>query len=285
MSRDDTPKVFKKGYGSNFVIPFAIVLIGSLIIFGVTKMLRTDRGYKDLVRELHSKTFGNRWIAAFELSKVISANGVPEDEVPWLVENLEDLYLSAGDNRTKNFIIVTLGALNTKDALDTIEKGLIDSDPQTKFHSIVALSKMDIDENYDWSKVFGLLKSSDEGLKQASILTLATHRVPRAKPRLLELLSSGSRNIRYASATGLIYYQEDSALPTIQKILELQVKPGNSPSSLNEDKVYGLKLNIINSLRKTRWKKLARIVTEHIKNEKNLKLVSAARQVLDELKD
>ena len=91
MSDNNTPKVFKKGYGSNFVIPFAIVLIGSLIIFGVTKMLTTDRGYKDLVRELHSKTFGNRWIAAFELSKVISANGVPEDEVPWLVENLEDL--------------------------------------------------------------------------------------------------------------------------------------------------------------------------------------------------
>ena len=59
MSRPKTPEVFKKGYGSNFVIPFAIVLIGSLIIFGVTKMLQTDRGYRDLVRELHSKTFGN----------------------------------------------------------------------------------------------------------------------------------------------------------------------------------------------------------------------------------
>ena len=55
MASENTPKVFKKGYGSNFVIPFAIVLIGSLIIFGVTKMLQTDRGYKDLVRELHSK--------------------------------------------------------------------------------------------------------------------------------------------------------------------------------------------------------------------------------------
>ena len=111
MSDSKTPEVFKKGYGSNFVIPFAIVLIGSLIIFGVTKMLQTDSGYKDLVRELHSKTFGNRWIAAFELSKVISANGVPEDEVPWLVENLNDLYSSAVDSRTKNFIIVALGAM------------------------------------------------------------------------------------------------------------------------------------------------------------------------------
>lgn len=284
MSNENTPKVFKKGYGSNFVIPFAIVLIGSLIIFGVSKMLQTDRGYKDLVRELHSKTFGNRWIAAFELSKVISANGVPEEEIPWLVENMNDLYASAIDNRTKNFIIVTLGAIKSPLGLATIEQGLNETDPQTKFHAIVALSQMNLEKSYDWSRLISLLDSSDEGLKQASILTLATHKVPSSKNKLLELLRSESRNIRFASATGLIYFQDSNALGVLEKILALEVNAGSKPNELDENKIFGLKLNIINGLKKTRWEELAIIVAKHIESEKNLKLVAEARQVLEDLK-
>ena len=284
MSEPKTPEVFKKGYGSNFVIPFAIVLIGSLIIFGVTKMLQTDRGYRDLVRELHSKTFGNRWIAAFELSKVISANGVPDEEVPWLVENLNDLYSSAVDSRTKNFIIVALGAMRSPLGIDTIEKGLADEDPQTKFHAIVALSKLDLSSDYDWSKLLSYLKSSDEGLQQASILTLATHKVEASRKLMIELLESESRNIRFASASGLIYFQEPRALGLLEKILNMEATNGNTPSALDENKVFGLKLNVINGLKKTGWKELAIIVEKHIENEKNLKLVGVARQVLDGLK-
>jgi hypothetical protein len=284
MSQDSTPKVFKKGYGSNFVIPFAIVLIGSLIIFGVTKMLQTDRGYRDLVRELHSKTFGNRWIAAFELSKVISANGVPKEEVPWLVDNMDSLYSTAADNRTKNFIIVTLGAIKSPLGLKTIELGLDESDSQTKFHSVVALSQVNIPSDYDWSKLISLLDSSDEGIQQAAILTLSTHRVSLSLSKILSLLESRSRNIRFASATGLIYFKETKALSILEKILKLEVQSGNKPNALDENKVYGLKLNIINGLNKTRWEELAIIVAKYIENEKNLKLVSAARQVLEGLK-
>ncbi len=284
MSDDKTPEVFKKGYGSNFVIPFAIVLIGSLIIFGVSKMLQTDRGYRDLVRELHSKTFGNRWIAAFELSKVISAKGIPADEIPWLIKNLEDLYSSAVDNRTKNFIIVSLGAVGSSAGIKTVELGLEEDDPQTKFHAIVALSKLNLGSDYDWSNVMKLLQSDDEGLKQASILTLSTHQVQEARPKLVNLLNSSSRNIRFAAATGLIYFREVKALVMINQILQLQAASGNERNSLDEDKVFGLKINIINGLKKTGWEELANIVSKNLKAEKNLKLVSAARQVLEGLK-
>ena len=285
MADPQTPKVFKKGYGSNFIIPFAIVLIGSLIIFGVSKMLQSDRGYKDLVRELHSKTFGNRWIAAFELSKVIAANGIPAEEEPWLIENLDDLYSTAVDSRTKNFIIVTLGAIKNPSGLKTIELGLKEKDPQTRFHSVVALSQLELSHEYDWSSLLKLLDSEDEGLKQAVILTLATHRVAAAKEKLILNLTSESRNIRFASATGLIYFKEKNAISALEKILMLQVSSTSRPGSLDENKVYGLKLNVINGLKKTRWKELAIIVEKHIKNEKNLKLVSVARQVLNDMKN
>ena len=88
-------------------------------------MLQNDRGYKDLVRDLHSKTFGNRWVAAFELSKVISSKSVKQEDIPWLIENLDDLYESAVDTRTKNFIIVALGSLGDRSWCFYYTKGVI----------------------------------------------------------------------------------------------------------------------------------------------------------------
>ena len=139
---------------------------------------------------------------------------------------MDDLYSSAVDTRTKNFIIVTLGAIKSPLGLKTVELGLEENDPQTKFHAIVALSQMNVGVNYDWSKLISLLESQDEGLRQASILTLSTHKVLESKSKILEQLGSDSRNIRFASATGLIYFLEDKALPTLREILKLEVKEG-----------------------------------------------------------
>ena len=94
-------------------VPIAIVLVGALMIWGVTKMLSSNKTHRDLVREIQSKTFGNRWIAAFELSKLVAGQGIHPAEIPWLVENLAAIYRGAADNRTRNFIILTLGGLAT----------------------------------------------------------------------------------------------------------------------------------------------------------------------------
>src|SRR5690606_8381485 len=112
-------KLLENPLVGSLVVPIAIVLVGALIIFGVTKMLSADRSYKDLVREMHSKTFGNRWIAAYELSKLISSSNIPTEDIPWLVGNLSELYHSAQDNRTRDFIVVALGALDSELILPT----------------------------------------------------------------------------------------------------------------------------------------------------------------------
>ena len=64
-----TKKLLEKSPLSGIAVPIAIVLVSALIIFGVTKMLSSGKDHRDLVAELNSKTFGNRWVAAYELSK------------------------------------------------------------------------------------------------------------------------------------------------------------------------------------------------------------------------
>ena len=280
-NKNKTPKALKSGNGSNFVIPFAIVLIGSLIIFGVTKMLQNDRTYRDLVQDLQSKTFGNRWIAAFELSKVISSKKVPDDDIPWLIENLDDLYDSAVDNRTKNFIIVALGSLGDTKGVKTIERGLSEEDPATRFHAVVALASIKDGSSINFELLVNLLDSNDEGLKQAAILTLATHRYDKARNKLVYLLKDNSRSIRFAAATGLIYFREVEAVPTVKEILSID--RDKYIKVYSPEKIFGLKINVLNALKKTKWTKFNPTLLHMLDSEKDLKIISAVRDVLSEI--
>ena len=57
---DSTPKkkLLEKSWTGSLVVPLAIVLVGALIIFGVSKMLSHGKDHRDLVREMQSKTLG-----------------------------------------------------------------------------------------------------------------------------------------------------------------------------------------------------------------------------------
>ena len=184
------------------VIPLAVILVGVLVVAGVSAMLNSDPSYKGLVRTLQSKTFGNRWVAALELSKVIAAKGIPESDIPWLLENLNQLYGNAsGDPRTRNFIIVAAGALKDARAIPLFLRGLDDEDAEVRLHAVVALGNTKRGESIPWEKVLPLLDSSDTLLRQGAVLALATHRVPAAEAKMVGLLGASEVSpLRYSAA-------------------------------------------------------------------------------------
>ena len=131
-------KLLEKSPLSGITVPIAIVLVGALIIFGVTRMLSSGKNHRDLVEELNSKTFGNRWVAAYELSKYLAASRIPPQDVPWVAENLIITYKQSVDARTRNFLILALGALNHPSAYPVFNQALDDEDPQVRFNAVVA---------------------------------------------------------------------------------------------------------------------------------------------------
>src|SRR5680860_68395 len=107
MSEQNGPskKILESSPLSGIAVPIAIVLVGAAIIFGVTKMLSTGKNHRDLVEEMNSKTFGNRWVAAYELSKFLAAQKIPAEDMPWVIENLSHVYKTSVYSRTRNFIV------------------------------------------------------------------------------------------------------------------------------------------------------------------------------------
>ena len=280
-------KILDNPFVGSIAVPIAIVLIGALIVFTLSKMLSSERSYKDLVDELHSKTFGNKWVAAYELSKQINNSQIPEAEYPWLVANLTEAYKESIDSRTRGFIIAAVGSLKNSETLPLITVALKDSSPEVKFHAIVALSNLPKGIHMDWSVVTEFILSDDDLLKQAAVLTLATHHVNEALPLIRSVLQNSNSLLKYSAANALINFQDEAAIPTLKEILELNYPAKTervAPPRLDAEQIADLKLSILLSLQKNNWKKLNDSVLVLSEKDQNSAISLKAKEVLNFLK-
>ena len=280
-------KILENPFVGSLVVPIAIVMVGALIIFGVTKMLSTERSYKDLVNEIQSKTFGNKWVAAYELSKQINSSQIPVEDYPWLTENLTIAYKESIDPRTRGFIIAALGAVRTDLALPTFQLALQDIDTDVKFHAIVSIANLPKGIIFDWAPLILMLKSPEAILRQAAVLALATHQVPEAKEAIKPLLKDSSLVTKYAAATALIAYKEESCKDLLVEILNLPYPPAEArvqPPALDGKQITDLKLSVLITLQKYNWDILNNTILEVANKDANISVATKAKEVLNILK-
>jgi hypothetical protein len=303
----------EEGRFGQFMIPVFIVLGGALIILALTRLLSTDRTHRDLVLELKSKTFGNRWIAAYELSKVLAQNKIAEEEKPWVLNELIQAYnQSLKDERTRNFIVTAIGSLQMSSSATFLLQAAKDPDPQVVFSSIVSLGNLtpstfisNDDANLDWTPVLNLLRPQenlntvvsgkiDEGLVTVAILTLATHRISEAEKWIVPFLQYPSP-LNFTAALALTNFRNLAALPVLDQLAEITLIPSSekitevvsnqNPTQnrilKNQDNIKNLQLNLLNLYKKNNWDALLPIIKKLSVNSRALDVKTRAREILN----
>ncbi len=285
VGKAPTKKILEKSPLSGITVPILIVLVGALIVFGVTKMLSTGKDHRDLVDELNSKTFGNRWVAAYELSKFLAAKKIPQEDIPWVIENLSKVYFESVDNRTRNFVVLALGSMGNPLALPVLNKALDDQDPQVKFNAVTSIGNMVTTENIEWDKIEALVgQELDPGLRQVALLTLAAHNRPNIEEKALPLLRSSEKNLRHAAAIVLISKKRTEAIPVLEEIFNLRYDVA-AAGELNGAQAEGLKMNALENIEKSKWNALVKLVEKVEADDTNIKVSTKAKQVLKVLKN
>ncbi len=287
MSEQNGPskKILESSPLSGIAVPIAIVLVGALIIFGVTKMLSSGKDHRDLIEEMNSKTFGNRWVAAYELSKFLASQKIPKEDMPWVIENLSHVYKDSIDARTRNFVVLALGSLNNPLCLPVLNAALEDQDSQVKFNAVVSLGNMSQGSDIHWAKIEALLQQdTDPGLKQVALLTMAAHQRPNTEEKALSLLSSSERTIKYAAAIVLIRTKNPEAIPVLEEILGLRYDVAEG-GQLNGAQVEALKMNLLENLEKSDWNEISNLVAKVEQDDTNVRVTTKAKQVLKVLKN
>ena len=287
MSEQKGPskKILESSPLSGIAVPIAIVLVGALIIFGVTKMLSTGKDHRDLIEEMNSKTFGNRWVAAYELSKFLAGQKIPKEDMPWVIENLSRVYKESVDARTRNFVVLALGSLNNPLSLPLLNAALDDQDHQVNFNAVVSLGNMPKGSDIKWDKIEAMLQQNeDTGLQQVALLTIASHERPNIEEKALPLLNSAENTVRYAAAITLIKGKNKAAVPVLEEILNLRYDVAEA-GKLNGAQVEGLKVNVLENLEKSNWNELSYLVQKLEQEDTNVRVSTKAKQVLKILKN
>lgn len=279
----ETKRITENTMFSGLTVPLAIVLVAILIIWGVTKMVSTGRDHRDLINEIETKTFGNKWVNAYELSKLLATAQIPENEIPWVVERLSDIYKKGTDAKSRNFLIVALGALKDPLTIDVLQIALDDPDPKIKFSALTSLGNQEIGSDINWSKVEKFLQDSDQGLQHAAILALSHHKVASAQLPIVEFLESSKPTLRFAAALGLINFKNERAISTLDGILRLPYPEKNS-TGFNQIELETLKLNIISAIKMNQWQKLNSTLQFVSENDPKKKVAVNAREALILLK-
>lgn len=280
-----TPKkILESSPLSGITVPIAIVLVGALIIFGVTKMLSSGKNHRDLIDELNSKTFGNRWVAAYELSKFMAAQKIPKEDMPWVIENLSQVYRESVDARTRNFVVLALGSLNNPLSLPVLNTALEDQDPQVKFNAVASLGNMTQGSEIDWPKVEALLnQEADTGLRQVALLTMAAQKRPNTQEKALSFLNSSEKTLRFAAAIVLTNFQDKNAIPVLEEIFGQRYDIAKA-GELNGAQIEGIKMNALENIEKSKWNELGKIVETVEAQDTNVRVTTKAKQVLKVLK-
>jgi HEAT repeat protein len=282
-------KILESSPMNGLAIPVAIVLVGALIVFGVTKMLSTDRSHRDLISEMHSKTFGNRWVAAYELSKLFASKSIPHEDIPWVIENLESIYKNSQDARSRNFIVLAIGSLNNPLAIKALNKALDDADPKVQFNAIVSLGNMDSHSMIDWAKVSTFLDSTDAGLQQVSLYALSNHRISGSDEKIVKFLKHENATLRYAAAIALINFKRNENAQVLKEIFDLGYEnienQQERKKNLNGAEVEALKLSALTALQKNNWKQYNDLLAKVANEDANVKISTKANEVLNMLKN
>ncbi len=251
-----------------------------MIIWGVTKMLTVERTHRDLIAELHSKNFGNRWISAYELAKLFSNSKIPETEKEWVIAELTQILKTSDDVRTQNFIILSLGSLKDTRTLPALMQGMESPDPQVKLNAVVALGNLPLGVDFDFEKLINLAKeakeTADDPLFIAVLLGLAQHKALVGVNLLEEELDSSSLGVRYAAATGLIAYKNAKSLPVLQEIFESKME--------SQDFIFQTQKNILQTIQREEWQDALPLVKKFVMHTVNPELKIMAQQTLILLK-
>lgn len=278
-------RILERPFYAGLVVPIAIVLTGALIILGVTKMLSTSKSHRDLVQELQSKRFGNRWVAAYELSKVLNTKKFEGAEAVWITNALIDVYKGARDARTRNFLVLAVGSMQGPQAIEFLVKAARDPDNKVVFSALASIGNHESIEGVDLTLLKPLFDSEDPGLVQALQFALAQHKIDWAKDLITKNLNAESLGLRYASAVALINYKEDRAIDTLAEILSLaDTVKERGPNVLDAKKRLALKVNILNLIGKQKWD-ILRPKLVQLASDGNITVSTKAKEVLNILKN
>ncbi len=217
---DEPEQGFIRELSQFFIVPSLIVLlcVGIFLMFGLITSEGKTAG--DYLQEIRRGRGSERWLAAFELSRLLAArepggeDGPLTAEIVTLLEEERD-----GDPTVRIYLIAALESLHHPDATTPLIDALSDADPNVRLHAAKALGAYE-GISAAVAPLAELLHDEDPALRKVAIHALGRTRDRAAVAPLLVRLDDSVQDVRWNAALALAVIGDASGRGVIGEMLD-----------------------------------------------------------------
>jgi HEAT repeat protein len=204
-----------------FVVPLLVVImcVGVFVLFGwAAYERRSVEDYLSDLRDNRSFFAHRRKQAAYELSKILSANPQALREDPRAGEELRKLFTTSEDLWVRRYLALVLGHVGDHEAVPLLVTGAADDDSQVRIYSLWALGA--IADPAGMPTLTAALNDEDPGIRKTAAYALGGFADPAAADALRPLVDDPIADVRWNAALALARQGDGSGTPVLEQMLD-----------------------------------------------------------------
>jgi HEAT repeat protein len=205
-----------------FVVPLLVVImcVGVFVLFGwAAYERRSVEDYLSDLRDNRSFFAHRRKQAAYELSKILSANPQALRDDPKAGDELRELFSTSEDLWVRRYLALVLGHVGDREAVPLLISGAADDDSQVRIYSLWALGA--IADPAGFPTLTAAITDTDPGIRKTAAYALGGYaNQAEAMSALEPLVDDPVADVRWNAALALARLGSSSGLPVLEQMLD-----------------------------------------------------------------
>lgn len=218
-----------------FLVPLLVVLACVAVFIGFGWIAYDRQSTSDYLNDLHSSWKPRRAQAAYELSKILTADPTALDEEPGIREEVRRLFAETDDEEMKRYLALVLGYTRDPEAVPLLIGVMDDPSSETRIYALWGLGKTS--DPRAVTPLLASLADSDPGIRKTAAFGLGELGDPEAIPGLAPLLQDAVADVRWNAALALANLGSDLGVPVLYRMLDRSLTtqiPDITPSQAEE---------------------------------------------------
>lgn len=201
-----------------FIVPLLVVVLCVAVFVGFGWIAYDQRTTTDYLNDLRSRWGPRRAQAAYELSKILTADPRALDDDPEARAELRRLYAEVEDGEIRRYLALVLGHTRDPEAVPLLLETLSSPDSQTRIYGLWALGSAG--DRRALEPLIGQLEDSDAGIRKTAAFALGELGDGGAIPPLTRRLGDSTADVRWNAALALARLGSDAGREVLQQMLD-----------------------------------------------------------------
>jgi HEAT repeat protein len=225
-----------------FLVPLLVVLACVAVFIGFGWIAYDRQSTSDYLNDLRSSWKPRRAQAAYELSKILTADPDALDEEPGIRDEVRRLFAETDDEEMKRYLALVLGYTQDPEAVPLLIEALDDPSSETRIYALWGLGKTS--DPRAVPPLLASLADPDPGIRKTAAFGLGELGEPETIPGLAPLLDDAVADVRWNAALALANLGSDLGVPVLYRMLDRTLAtqiPDITPSQAEEAMISAIR--------------------------------------------